>query len=198
MAPRNELEFRIGLPTWVAEFLGRGPVFFATEQERMGLAIALARENVERQTGGPFGACVFDERGRLVAPGVNVVLTQNCSILHAEMVAIALAQKKLGRYDIGDEGRSRHTLVASTEPCAMCFGAIPWSGITRLVCGARGEDARRIGFDEGPKLSGWRKALEKRGIEVTRDVLREEAAAVLDLYVERGGPIYNPRRNDGQ
>jgi tRNA(Arg) A34 adenosine deaminase TadA len=67
---------------------------------------------------------------------VNVVVTHNCSILHAEMVAIALAQKKLGRYDISDEGKSDYELVASTELCAMCFGAIPWSGVTRLVCGA--------------------------------------------------------------
>lgn len=157
----------------------------------MRLAIALARENVKRQTGGPFGAAVFDEEGRLVAPGVNVVVTSNCSILHAEMVAIALAQKKLARYDIGDEGRSHCTLVASTEPCAMCFGAIPWSGVARLVCGARDEDARRIGFDEGPKLSDWQKALQERGIRVSRDVLREEAVAVLDLYAGLGGPIYN-------
>ncbi len=191
----GQLGFRIDLPPWVAEFLGRGPQIFATEEERMRLAIALARENVERQTGGPFGAAVFDEEGRLVAPGVNVVVTSNCSILHAEMVAIALAQKKLGRYDIGEEGRSRYALVTSAEPCAMCFGAIPWSGVTRLVCGARDEDARRIGFDEGPKLSDWHKALQKRGIRVTRDVLREEAVAVLDLYADLGGPIYNAGRH---
>jgi tRNA(Arg) A34 adenosine deaminase TadA len=192
----GKFEFRIELPPWVAAFLERGPQVFSTEEERMRLAIALARENVERQTGGPFGAAVFDEKGRLVAPGVNVVVTSHCSILHAEMVAIALAQKKLARYDIGNEGRSHYALVASTEPCAMCFGAIPWSGVTRLVCGARDEDARRIGFDEGPKLSDWLKALKKRGIRVTRDVLREEAVAVLDLYAGLGGPIYNPGRHE--
>ena len=187
----GQLGFRIELPPWVEEFLGRGPQAFATEEEQMRLAIALARENVERQTGGPFGAAVFDEKGRLVAPGVNVVVTSNCSILHAEMVAISLAQKKLARYDIGDEGRKHYALVASTEPCAMCFGAIPWSGVTRLVCGARDEDARRIGFDEGPKLPDWHEALQNRGIRVTRDVLRKEARAVLQLYVDMGGPIYN-------
>lgn len=188
-----EFDFAIELPSWVADFLARRPEVFATDQERMRLAIALARENVERQTGGPFGAAVFDEKGHLAAPGVNLVVTSNCSILHAEMVAIALAQKKLGRYDIGDEGRNPHTLVASTEPCAMCFGAVPWSGLTRLVCGARDEDARKIGFDEGPKLSDWQEALQERGIRVTRDVLREEARAVLQLYAGLGGPIYNPR-----
>ena len=162
----------------------------------MRLAIALARENVERQTGGPFGAAVFDDKGRLVAPGVNMVVTSKCSILHAEMVAIALAQKKLGRYDIRGEGRRRYALVASTEPCAMCFGALPWSGVTRLVCGARDEDARRIGFDEGPKLPDWHEALQNRGIRVTRDVLREEAVAVLDLYAGLGRPIYNTGRHE--
>ena len=191
----EQLEFRIDVPPWVVELLGRGPEVFSTDEERMRLAIALARENVERQTGGPFGAAVFDDEGRLVAPGVNLVVSSNCSILHAEIVAIALAQKKLGRYDIGDEGRSLYSLAASAEPCAMCFWAIPWSGVTRLVCGARSEDARRIGFDEGPKPSGWQKALLKRGIRVTRDVLREEAVAVLDLYKALGGPIYNAGRH---
>jgi tRNA(Arg) A34 adenosine deaminase TadA len=73
----------------------------------------------------------------------------------------------------------------------MCFGAIPWSGVSRLVCGARDEDARRIGFDEGPKLADWTGALESRGIRVMRDVLREEGASVLQEYVQRGGRIYN-------
>ena len=157
----------------------------------MRLVIDLARENVVRRAGGPFGAGVFDEAGRLVAPGVNVVVTHNCSILHAEMVAIALAQKSLGRYDIGDKGTRDFALVASTEPCAMCFGAIPWSGVTRLICGSRDEDARRIGFDEGPKLPNWQEVLEERGVHVTRNVLRREAVAVLDLYRQIGGEIYN-------
>jgi len=161
----------------------------------MRFVVTLARENVQRQTGAPFGAGVFDANGCLVAPGVNVVVTHNCSILHAEMVAIALAQKKLGRYDISDEGKSDYELVASTEPCAMCFGAIPWSGVTRLVCGARDEDARYIGFDEGPKLPNWQQALEEIGVQVSRDVLRQEAVDVLNLYVKLGGAIYNAHRN---
>jgi tRNA(Arg) A34 adenosine deaminase TadA len=185
------LQISIALPDWVPEFLGRSPQLFATDRERMRLVIALARENVARKTGGPFGAAVFDAEGRLVAPGVNLVVTSGCSILHAEVISIALAQKRLGRYDIGNEGRSHYELVASAEPCAMCLGAIHWSGVVRLVCGARDEDARRIGFDEGPKLPNWHRALEERGVRVTRDVLRKEAAAVLDFYADLGGPIYN-------
>ena len=190
-----QMDFTIRLPHWVGELLAHSPKIFRTREDRMRFVVTLARENVQRQTGGPFGAGVFDASGRLVAPGVNIVVTHNCSILHAEMVAIALAQKKLGRYDISDEGKSDYELVTSTEPCAMCFGAIPWSGVTRLVCGARDEDARCIGFNEGPKLPNWQQALEERGVQVSRDVLRQEAVDVLNLYVKVGGVIYNAHRD---
>jgi tRNA(Arg) A34 adenosine deaminase TadA len=109
-----------------------------------------------------------------------------------------LAQKSLARYDLSDGGRQHYDLVATTEPCAMCFGAVPWSGVQQLVCGARDEDARAIGFDEGPKLPDWVSALNSRGIAVQRDVLREEATAVLREYVAAGGVVYNAGRPGGQ
>lgn len=163
----------------------------------MGLVVALSRQNVERKTGGPFAAAVFDHEGRLIAPGINMVVPANCSILHAEIAAVALAQSVLGRYDIGDTGRLRYDLVASTEPCAMCLGAVPWSGVSRLICGARDEDARNVGFDEGPKLSNWVAEFRSRGIVVLRDVLRKQAVAVLHEYAAAGGPIYNAGKHSG-
>src|SRR5512134_2538914 len=108
-------EVRIQLPEWIERFAGTDPVICPTIEERMQFVIRLARHNVEQRTGGPFGAAVFDSDGRLVAPGVNIVLTSNCSVLHAEIVAITLAQKILGRYDIGDGGRAHYDLVVSTE-----------------------------------------------------------------------------------
>jgi tRNA(Arg) A34 adenosine deaminase TadA len=182
----------IELPEWVDEFLQESDDIFACVESRMQLAINLARKNIEHKTGGPFGAAVFDQNGRLIAPGINLVTTSNCSILHAEMVALALAQKAVGRFDLSDSGEYSYDLVASTEPCAMCFGAVPWSGVKRLICGARDEDARRIGFDEGPKLLNWKEELENRGISVIRDVLRSDATAVLNTYAGTGGRIYNP------
>jgi tRNA(Arg) A34 adenosine deaminase TadA len=73
----------------------------------------------------------------------------------------------------------------------MCLGAIPWSGVRSVLCGARDEDARSIGFDEGHKPPNWVKSLDSRGISVVRDVLREQAKAVLLEYGRRGGLIYN-------
>lgn len=165
----------------------------------MRVAIAASRQNVERQTGGPFGAAIFDlEKDALVSIGVNLVTSANCSLLHAEIVAIMQAQRILGYYDLGSVGTGRFELTTSTEPCAMCLGAIPWSGIRRVVCGARAEDAEAIGFNEGCKPEGGVNSLNSYGIEVVKDVLRQEAAEVLRDYNDHGGEIYNPARSSSR
>ncbi|HEX5723499.1 MAG TPA: nucleoside deaminase, partial [Acidimicrobiia bacterium] len=84
-------------------------------------------------------------------------------------------------------------LVASTDPCAMCLGAVPWSGVQRLVCGAHTEDAAAIGFEEGDRMIDWVQRLERRGVEVIRGVKRDEGAALLSDYARSGGVIYNGR-----
>lgn len=192
----NHLELRFELPDWMQHLIGKDKIVCPSLEDRMRFAIRLSWENVEQQTGGPFGAAVFDSDGVLVAPGINIVTASNCSVLHAEIVALMLAQKVLGRYDIGNASRGRYDLVATTQPCAMCFGAIPWSGVSRLVCGGRDEDARRIGFDEGPKPENWIAGLESRGIAVVQDVLRKEAVDVLQRYAQLGRPIYNATRRN--
>ena len=171
-------EVALRLPDWVGETLADR--VYPTVEDRMRLAVELSRLNVRHGTGGPFGAAIFErETGELLAPGVNLVVGSNCSVAHAEMVAIMVAQQTIEDFDLGGEDRPPYELVASTEPCAMCLGATPWSGVRCLVCGARDEDASAIGFDEGEKPAGWVTALERRGITVVRDVLREEAASVL-------------------
>jgi len=186
------LELRISLPAWVYDYVQAQPRQLEDVGQRMRLVLELGRQNIGRQTGGPFAAAVFAPDATLIAVGVNLVTTTNCSIWHAEMVAIAMAQQALGSYDLSAVGGSgAYELVTSTEPCAMCFGAVPWSGIKRLVCGARTSDACRIGFDEGAKPRAWIQALNKRGITVVRDVLRREAVQLLQSYQHNGGLIYN-------
>jgi tRNA(Arg) A34 adenosine deaminase TadA len=181
----------ISLPEWVSAFMATRPVSLATLEERMTLATSLARENV-KNGGGPFGAILVEiDGGRVVAPGINLVVPLNCSLAHAEMVAISIAQQMAGTFDLGAPGLPALQLVTSTEPCAMCLGAIPWSGIRSLACGARGEDAKRIGFDEGDKPDGWPETLARRGIAVHRGICKEEAAGVLADYARAGGRIYN-------
>lgn len=177
----------IDVPEWAWERSGN---VFATLEERMAHVVTLAERNVA-EGGGPFGAAVFTADGVFVAPGINRVVLSSVPIAHAEIVAIGLAAQTIGSWDIGALGA--YQLVSSTEPCAMCLGAVPWSGVTHLVCGARDEDARAVGFDEGNKPAGWVDSLESSGIAVTRDVLRDRAAAVLNGYATSGGAIYNGR-----
>lgn len=189
----------IELPDWVAGFVtGRGRVF-ASVEDRVALAIDLAAENVARGTGGPFGAAVFGrDSGELIAAGVNVVQASRCSAAHGEVMALSLAQQALGTHDLGLGGLPACELATSCEPCTMCLGATLWSGVARLLCAAREEDAVAVGFDEGPHPADWVAELNARGIEVIRDVLRPRARDVLAAYVRGGGEIYNSRQTTSE
>jgi tRNA(Arg) A34 adenosine deaminase TadA len=177
------------LPDWVADVVDwRRPL--ADDHERMGLAIELAAHNVENGTGGPFGSVIVDAAdGSLLGVGVNRVMPLGNSLLHAEAVAIMGAERRVGSFTLADRPRE---LYASCAPCAMCLGATHWSGVVRLVCGATREDAESLGFDEGPVFEESYRYLERQGIEVVHGIRREEAAKVMQTYLDRGGPIYNP------
>ncbi|MCB1956292.1 MAG: nucleoside deaminase, partial [Rhodocyclaceae bacterium] len=181
----------IVLPEWIAEQEARWQG--GDEAARMAFVIDAARRNVETRSGGPFAAAVFEQdSGRLVALGVNRVVAEQLSMLHAEMIALALAQRALGRADLGAAGQPALELVTSVEPCAMCLGALLWSGVGSVIAGASDADARAIGFDEGPKPADWTAPLRARGVTVRAGLLQSEARAVLEAYAHSGGPIYNP------
>ena len=184
------------LPEWLHETFKRAShQTFPSMQERAAFVIELSRLNSAYATGGPFGAAVFNmATWQLISVGVNRVVPLNASVAHAEMVALTLAQQALHHFDLGAKELPACELVTSTEPCAMCFGAIPWSGIRQLVCCAEGADAERIGFDEGPKHPNWIAELERRNIHVITQICRAEAAKVLDDYHTTQGLIYNARQ----
>jgi len=185
-------EVRIALPDWVAGAVDwERP--YASDEEKVRLTVRLARENVERGTGGPFGAAVLEAAtGHLVAVGMNSVVRLHNAVLHAEIVAVMLAQQRLGAFSLAAPGLPAHELVTSCDPCAMCLGAILWSGVKRVVCGAAREDATALRFDEGPVFPASYDYLRERGIAFARGVCRDEARAVLELYRRRSGVIYNP------
>lgn len=185
--PRVVVEY----PAWVGDIV-RWDEPLTSDEARMRLAVRLSRENVERGSGGPFGALIVErDSGRLVSVGLNsVVRLHNCT-LHGEMVAFMMAQQRLRSFTLNAPGMPAHELVTSCEPCAMCLGGALWSGVRRIVCGASRDDATRLRFEEGPVFPESYQYLEARGITFRRDVLRHEARAVLEQYRARGGPIYN-------
>ncbi len=178
----------VTLPDWAQGYDTPGRAV-AGDEARMRYAIELARNNVEHGTGGPFGAAIFNlENDRLVAIGVNSVLRLRSSLLHAEVMAIMRAQLASGSYTLKHAG---HALYTSCEPCAMCLGAILWSGLRQLVCGAPAQAACEIGFDEGPVYPDSYRHLENAGMTVRRGLLADEATAVIRRYHLYGGTIYN-------
>ena len=178
-------------PAWV-EAIATSGVAVADDAGAMRLAIGLARENVARRAGGPFGAVVFEDgSGRIVGAGVNSVERLGNSMLHAEVVALMAAEALLGSHTLRRPGGPARVLATSCDPCAMCLGAALWSGVGRIVCGAGRDDAARLGFEEGPVFEASWEYLGKRGIGVTRGLLAGEARAVFDQYRAAGGAIYN-------
>lgn len=185
--------FRIELPAWAVAFAGTLPVRLESDTERMRAAIELSRRNSEAGTGGPFGALVVvSATGEVISLGVNRVEPEHCSSAHAEIVALSLAQRRIAHWNLAEALQGPLELVSSCEPCAMCLGAIPWSGVRRLVCGAARADAEAAGFDEGERPSDWTGVLNRRGIEVATGILQAHAAAILKQYAESGSTIYNP------
>ena len=92
---------------------------------RQALAVAQrARDNGNH----PFGAILVDEADQPLMEAENTVNTAQDCTGHAETNLVRLASAHLTA-----EQRARCTLYTSTEPCAMCAGAIHWSGIGRVV-----------------------------------------------------------------
>ncbi|SDG45730.1 nucleoside deaminase [Microbacterium pygmaeum] len=139
-------------------------------------AIALARQARERGD-HPFGAIVVTADGTVVE-GLNSVVTHGDPTGHAETNLVRLAAAALTAQQL-----STATLYTSTEPCAMCAGAIYWSGIGRVVY-ALGEDEliRMVGTQEGiPTLALPSREVFARGgraVEVIGPVDLPEAVAV--------------------
>jgi tRNA(Arg) A34 adenosine deaminase TadA len=182
-------QLHLTLPLWLRDTIDDSRLY-TDDESRVALAIELARGNVENRSGGPFGAAVFTGEGRLVSVGVNRVIAQSCSVAHAEMFAYMLAQQRLQRFRLNEDG-GKFVLASSAQPCCQCYGATIWAGIDELLIGARGEDVEELSeFDEGPLPADWIGELERRGIRVKRDILREQAREAFLRYRELGGGSY--------
>ena len=108
----------------------------------MKMAIDEAYRGMRADDGGPFGAVIVKD-GEVIAIGHNQVVKTNDPTAHAEIVAIRIATKKLGRFDLSD-----CEIYSSCEPCPMCFSAIHWAKMKSLYYGATRTDAADIGFDD--------------------------------------------------
>ncbi len=77
----------------------------------------------------PFGALLV-YNGEIVLTAENSVHTQDDMTRHAELNLVQRAAQALS-----PEVRAGAMLYTSTEPCAMCSGAIYWAGYRTVVYG---------------------------------------------------------------
>ena len=136
-------------------------------------AIALSAQSRVRGN-HPFAAIVVDASGKVLAEAMNDVHADCTS--HAELVAVRMASSQFNPVQL------RHaTLYSSAEPCAMCAGAIYWSGIGRVVYALSEKRLLQLtgNHPENPTLSlPCREvfASGQREIEVVGPLLEDEAA----------------------
>lgn len=186
--------FAASLPDWLIDELPDVPRRLPSVEERMRLVNDLADRNWRAGNGGPFAAIVVDEAsGELVSVGVNVVLSSGLTAAHAEVTALSLAQRALGRWDLGADGADL-SLIVNWRPCVQCYGATMWSGVRSLVVAGEGALLEELtGFDEGPVVEDWAQQFEDRGIRVTIGVGHDDAVAVYRTYGASDSVVYNAR-----
>jgi len=150
------------------------------DQAYMRMAIEKARDGVAADQ-SPFGACIVRD-GRVLACEHNVVWRTTDSTAHAEITAIRAACRA-----VKDVKLTGSTIYSTTEPCPMCFAAIHWAGISRIVYGASIADAARAGFGELTISNFEMKRLGGSGVEIVPAILAPEAAALFNEW------LANPR-----
>jgi guanine deaminase len=148
--------------------------------EFLALALKEARAGIGNDDGGPFGAVVV-RNGEVVSKAHNEVLRRNDPTAHAEILAIREASAILGRFDLSD-----CEIYSTSQPCPMCFAAIFWARIKRLVYGTTREDVAGIGFDDSLIYQVIRGEAEAEEMEMV-NVDREGCRAVLEEWERKPG-----------
>lgn len=137
-----------------------------------------ARENGNH----PFGALLVSQAGEVLLEAENTVVTERDVTGHAETNLVRNAFKRFDK-DVLEQA----TLYTSTEPCAMCSGAIYWSGISKVVFALSEEGLLELtgSNDENPTMHlPCREVLGsgQRPIEVIGPMLEEEAKRVHEGF----------------
>ncbi len=146
------------------------------EDERfMREAIRTCEQGIRKgQT--PFGAVIV-KNGKIIARGHNEVWKNTDTTAHGEIVALRKANKKTGSIKL-----KGCTIYSTTEPCPMCFAAIHWAEMDRMVHGAYIKDAKNAGFRELTVSSRRLKIRGRSNVKITGGVLARECREQLHRW----------------
>jgi len=147
----------------------------ALDRQFLRRAVALSKERMEANLGGPFGAVIVRD-GKIIAEGWNEVTSALDPTAHAEVTAIRRACLAVDSFSL--EGA---TLYSSCEPCPMCLAATYWARISRLVYANTRDEAASIGFDDAFLYDEMPKDPLKRALP-TEHITLDEARDVFELW----------------
>tara|TARA_R110000787_G_scaffold41071_16_gene101667 strand:+ start:20797 stop:21273 length:477 start_codon:yes stop_codon:yes gene_type:complete len=149
-----------------------------SDKKFMRRAIALAKNGMDSNEGGPFGAVVVKD-GVIIAEGNNGVTSTNDPTAHAEVIAIRRACEKLNSFQLDD-----CIIYTSCEPCPMCLGAIYWARPKKVFYACDKIDAAKIDFDDQFIYDEIDKPIGKRNIPFVR-ILKDEGVQVFNKWDEK-------------
>lgn len=139
----------------------------------MNRAIKSARQGIKKLSGGPFGAVIVSGT-RVIAVAHNTVLEDHDATCHAEVNAIRVASRKLGRFDLSD-----CVIYSTTEPCPMCFSAIHWARLRKVIFGTSIADVQKRGFNELSIPSKKMKLVGRSRVWIQPGFMKKECLALL-------------------
>jgi guanine deaminase len=155
--------------------------FFKPNPDFMRRALDEARAHLAAMDGGPFGACLV--RGdEVLAAAHNTVLRDLDPTCHAETTAIRLAALKLQSYDL-----SGCEIYSTTEPCPMCFAAIHWARLGRVIYGTAIGEVAQLGFNELTIGSRQMQALGRSPVVIYSGFLVDECRRLLTDWARLPG-----------
>ncbi len=153
------------------------------DEKFMRLALDACRKGIDAGQ-SPFGACVV-RGGDVLACEHNQVWASTDPTAHAEVQAIREACRGLDTVHL-----SGSTIYSTTEPCPMCFAAIHWARIERIVYAADIADAQRFGFNELPIGNDRMAEMSGSAPVVVGGVLRPDAIELYRFWRSEGGRTY--------
>lgn len=147
--------------------------------QAMAMAIEKAIEGINAGQ-APFG-CVIVKKGLIIAAAHNTVWQDNDPSAHAEVNAIRHACRNSSTIHLTDA-----VMFCTCEPCPMCFTLAHWARISKIVFGARIQDARAVGFNELEISAEQLKNAGQDKIKIVPDFMIDECRQVFKLWRERG------------
>ena len=153
------------------------------QDDFMRQAIAEAQKGFKKGN-SPFGAVII-KKDQVIAKAHSEVVEQNNATAHAEIIAIEKACKKLKTWDL-----SGCEIYSTTEPCPMCFSAIHWARLNKIIFGTDIETAHKYGFNE-LEISNYKmRSLGKAKIDIEADFMRRECEKLFVQWKEMGNEPY--------